>query len=209
MPSKIIEISFTDELRQHVDDSSQLAAQSLNIDRQQDSPRHIIAAIDHWLREVCGQSAAKRRRPKFDIEETTLQLGCLWGEQLVRAFEWQWIRWSLSEQDDDSQLDADEHDEQAHQDQHEHIDGEGAADVGDFDDEDEGEAEDEDEVLIAVASPDRRLVIYPFHELYECLDGHAPVKLLLAFDVLSTPGRIPELPEGGYENVMVNVHHPS
>jgi hypothetical protein len=61
---------------------------------------------------------------------------------------------------------------------------------------------------VGVFSPDRSLVIYPYHFIYSCLENDAPVTILLAFDVLKDGTRIPALPAGGFENVMDNVHHP-
>lgn len=60
---------------------------------------------------------------------------------------------------------------------------------------------------VGVFSPDRSLAIYPFHFIFRCLEEDAPVTLLLAFQILKDASRIPALPEGGYENVMDNVHH--
>lgn len=65
----------------------------------------------------------------------------------------------------------------------------------------------DDSRTIGVFSPDRALAIYPFHFIHGCLRTHAPVTILLAFDILVDGKRVPSLPPGGYENVMDNVHH--
>ncbi len=60
---------------------------------------------------------------------------------------------------------------------------------------------------IGVFSPDRSLAIYPFHFVYGCIENNAPVTILLAFNMLKDGNRIPQLPAGGFENVMDNVRH--
>ncbi len=67
---------------------------------------------------------------------------------------------------------------------------------------DDGEA-----TVVGVFSPDRSLVIYPFEFIQACLEYNVPVTILLAFNMLTSPNAVPDLPEGGYENVMENVHH--
>lgn len=65
----------------------------------------------------------------------------------------------------------------------------------------------EESTAIGVFSADRSLAIYPFHFVYGCIEKEAPVTILLAFNILTDGKRVPELPAGGYENVMDNVHH--
>lgn len=67
--------------------------------------------------------------------------------------------------------------------------------------------EHEDLQAVGIFSADRRLAIYPFHFIFGCLDEKKEVTLLLAFQALHDPKRIPTLPDGAYENVMDNVHH--
>ena len=64
-----------------------------------------------------------------------------------------------------------------------------------------------DSKAVGVFSPDRALAIYPFHFVYGCLENDAPVTILLAYNMLKDGTRIPQLPPGGYENVMDHVHH--
>lgn len=65
----------------------------------------------------------------------------------------------------------------------------------------------EDARVVGIFSPDRSLAIYPFHFIEGCLDEGSPVTILLAFNMLVDGSEIPKLTEGGYENVMDNVHH--
>lgn len=65
----------------------------------------------------------------------------------------------------------------------------------------------EDSQAVGVFSPDRSLAIYPFHFVFGCLENQAPVTIALAFNMLVDGSKIPELPPGGFENVMDNVHH--
>jgi hypothetical protein len=65
----------------------------------------------------------------------------------------------------------------------------------------------DDSQAVGVFSPDRALAIYPIHFIHGCLENDAPVTIALAFNMLVDGKRIPKLPQGGYENVMDNVHH--
>lgn len=64
-----------------------------------------------------------------------------------------------------------------------------------------------DSQAFGVATPDRSLVVYPFHFLLGCLrDPGVPVTISLSFNMLAA-GSIPALPAKGYENLMDGVHH--
>ncbi len=65
----------------------------------------------------------------------------------------------------------------------------------------------DDTKAVGVFSKDRALAIYPFHFVHGCLENNATVTILLAFNMLIEGTRIPELPAGGFENVMDNVSH--
>ena len=65
----------------------------------------------------------------------------------------------------------------------------------------------DDSRAVGAFSPDRSLAIYPFHFVHGCIETDAPVTILLAFNMLKEGTRVPDLPAGGYENVMDNVHH--
>jgi hypothetical protein len=61
------------------------------------------------------------------------------------------------------------------------------------------------EPVVAVAAPDRSLVIYPFHFLASRLgDKGLDVTVALAFNML-VDGAIPPMPPGGYVDVMEGV----
>ena len=66
----------------------------------------------------------------------------------------------------------------------------------------------DDITTVAVVSPDRALVIYPFHFIHGCLEHAAPVTILLAWEILTHDGRVPSLPADSFENVMDHAHHP-
>ena len=54
-------------------------------------PAKIVAAIDAHI--DASQQAALAGSPALSEENCTflsLQLGCLWGQQLVKAFDWEW-----------------------------------------------------------------------------------------------------------------------
>ena len=67
--------------------------------------------------------------------------------------------------------------------------------------------EHDDASAVGVFSTDRCLAIYPFHFIYGCMENDSPVTIALSFNILLDGSRIPQLPEGSYENVMDNVHH--
>lgn len=67
--------------------------------------------------------------------------------------------------------------------------------------------EQDETKAVGVFSKDRSLAIYPFHFVYGCLENNATVTILLSFNMLVDGTRVPELPAGGFENVMDNVAH--
>ncbi len=68
--------------------------------------------------------------------------------------------------------------------------------------------QDHDDVpAVGVFNADRSLAIYPMHFTYGCLEHDAPVTIALAWKILTDGARVPELPPGGFENVMEHVHH--
>ena len=67
-------------------------------------------------------------------------------------------------------------------------------------------ADYDDAHVVGVFSPDRSLAIYPLLFVFACLENGADVTIQLAFELLKDRSRIPELPPGGYENVMDHVH---
>jgi hypothetical protein len=63
------------------------AAEYLNVSFDTDSAETIVRAVNDCVREIqkgCG--------PEFpDGERVDLLLGCLWGSQLVKELNWEWV----------------------------------------------------------------------------------------------------------------------
>ena len=60
---------------------------------------------------------------------------------------------------------------------------------------------------VAVVSPNREMMICPFHFVFGCMANHAPVTIALSYNMLVDGSGIPSLPPNSYENVMDKVHH--
>ena len=75
--------STTEALRTEVAQGTKLLGLSLD-----DEPLTIVAAVDEFVYAwQCGDKPPKRT---LDPENAPFTLGAVWGEQLVRAFGWEW-----------------------------------------------------------------------------------------------------------------------
>jgi hypothetical protein len=64
-----------------------------------------------------------------------------------------------------------------------------------------------DSKAVGIVSPNRELAIYPFHFVYGCIENHATVTILLAYNMIKDGNRLPAVPPRSYENLMDHVHH--
>lgn len=155
----ITEADPGDEIRDNVRNCSYDAIIELKLDRKQPASELVQAVNDHihqWQKD--GQKA-----PDSPLDHEPLIYGSLWGEQLVRTLNWEWVNVTFHEHGDTSAL--------------------------------------------GVVSPDRSLAIYPCHFIFGCMANHAPVTIMLSYNMLIDGSSIPTLPPGGYENVMDGVQH--
>jgi hypothetical protein len=74
---------------------AQDAANFLNIDPKKLSPQQIVAKVDDFVYRL---QKGKARAP--DGEDRDILFGCLWGQQLVAEFEWEWANVVFHEHDD-------------------------------------------------------------------------------------------------------------
>lgn len=58
---------------------------------------------------------------------------------------------------------------------------------------------------LGVVSPDRSLMICPFHFVYGCMANLAQVKIMLSFNMLTEAKEQPPIPPNSYANVMEHV----
>jgi hypothetical protein len=66
---------------------AQDAAEYLEVSFDEDSPETIVRVVNDCVREI-----QKGRGPEFpEDERVDLLLGCLWGSQLVRELNWEWV----------------------------------------------------------------------------------------------------------------------
>ena len=157
---KITESPPDDERMRLLDSVARDAAKYLKLSFDTDSPDTIVTAVNNCIRKI-----QKGRGPKFpEDEQVDLLLGCLWGFQLVKELNWEWVNVVF----------------------HDHG----------------------DSTAVGVVSPSRDLAIYPFHFVYGCIENHATVTVLLAFNMLKDRSRnVPTFPPRSYTNVMDHVHH--
>jgi len=60
---------------------------------------------------------------------------------------------------------------------------------------------------LAMISPNKEMIIFPFSFVGACLDKQCISTVLLAFNMLLENDRIGEIEPGTYENIMLNIHH--
>lgn len=63
------------------------AARYLALDLLQNTPSEIVSSVDDTVKKIVFGEGV----PIPDTEEPDLLLGCLWGAQMVREFEWAWV----------------------------------------------------------------------------------------------------------------------
>jgi len=83
----------TEALRAEVERGTKLLAVSPD-----DDPAVIVAAVDACVYDwQCGQ---KPPESVLDAEDAPFTLGAVWGQQLVRAFGWEWVTITFHEHGD-------------------------------------------------------------------------------------------------------------
>lgn len=60
---------------------------------------------------------------------------------------------------------------------------------------------------VAMISPNREMIIFPFSFTAACIDKQCICTILLAFNMLLENDRIGEISHGTYENIMLLIHH--
>lgn len=68
------------------------AASFLQIDLATASPAEIVEKVDDYVHRMQKKSA-----PAPEGEQVEIFFGCLWGEQLVREFQWEWANVTFHE----------------------------------------------------------------------------------------------------------------
>ncbi|GEM_PF-2153433 len=64
----------------------------------------------------------------------------------------------------------------------------------------------DEEGRLAVVSPDRAFAIYPVEFIEECVETGRDVTILLSFNMLHTPDRLPEARPDAFLNIMDRIH---
>lgn len=159
---KISESPIGEERLRLVQGCADDAARVLELDRTILTPAQIVEAVDTFVDD--WQQGDKRcYSDDVDTWSLSLEVGSLWGEQLVAQLGWEWANVVFHEQNDSK--------------------------------------------AVGVFSPDRSLAIYPFYFVYGCLENDATVKIMLAFNMLIDPSRLPPIAPQSYANVMDHVHY--
>ncbi len=75
---------------------AQDAAAILGVSLETNSPDEIVAAVND-----CARAIKRGEGPAFpEDSEVDLLLGCLWGSQLIRVLDWEWINITFHDHDD-------------------------------------------------------------------------------------------------------------
>ncbi len=60
---------------------------------------------------------------------------------------------------------------------------------------------------VALISPKQEMIIFPFSFVGSCLNKQCISTIELAFNMLLENKQLQTLPQGGYENIMLGIHH--
>jgi hypothetical protein len=60
---------------------------------------------------------------------------------------------------------------------------------------------------VAMISPNREMIIFPFSFTAACIEKQCICTILLAFNMLLAKDGMGEISPGTYENIMLNIHH--
>jgi hypothetical protein len=87
--SKFFECPLTPAVRKAVTLGNKEALSALKL-KEASSPRVLVKAIDKFVYDWQGGKRAKSKA--FDtLDDIPVALGCLWGTQLIRQFDWEWV----------------------------------------------------------------------------------------------------------------------
>lgn len=75
---------------------AQDAAGYLQLDPDTTPPKTIVEAVNNCIRNIQKGKPA----PFPEDEEADLLLGCLWAEQVIKTFGWQWVNVTFHDHDD-------------------------------------------------------------------------------------------------------------
>ncbi len=156
MQSQVSESTPDPERQELIDAVTRDAASYLGLDLVQATPGECVAAVNEAVTKLVFGEAV----PFPEDEEPHLLLGCLWGAQMVREFQWEWVNIR-------------------------------AGDIGD----------------VAVASPSRDMVIFPFTFVQACIQKRRICTVELSFNMLlERKGEVIFHP-AAYEDMMGHIHH--
>lgn len=132
------------------------AARYLGVDLPKHTPKDIVRVVNDTVTKlVFGEDV-----PIPKTEEPDLLLGCLWGAQMLREFQWTWVNIHRN-----------------------------------------------DSLDIAVTSPSRDMVIYPFTFVAACIAKRCICTVELSFNMLLERKDTAVFQKGAYEDVMAHVRH--
>ena len=94
--SDFFERSLGADVRREINELASAARELLGLGATGGSPKDIVAAIDQTL-TTRGWLA----KTGLEADEAAVALGSLWGEQLTRAFKWEWVGLHEHDSEDD------------------------------------------------------------------------------------------------------------
>ena len=92
---KITESDVPSENAELITKVAASAAEFLQVDPRTASPAEIVEAVDDYVHRM-----QKGTAPAPDGEQVEIFFGCLWGQQLVREFGWEWANVTFHDHDD-------------------------------------------------------------------------------------------------------------
>lgn len=94
--SDFIERSLDADVRGEIRELASAARELLGLGATGGSPKEIVSAIDQTL-----MTRGWLARTGLEADEAAVALGSLWGEQLTRAFRWEWVGLHEPDSEDD------------------------------------------------------------------------------------------------------------
>ena len=96
MGENVTETPIEPDMLHNIKGAASEGAKLLKIDESNISPQEIIESINKFVMDI-----QKKENKDIDIwTDLSLPLGCLWGEQMVREFEWEWANIVQHDHDD-------------------------------------------------------------------------------------------------------------
>jgi len=153
---KVAETRPDTERQQLISSVTADAAHLLNINLTEDPPKEVMNKVNDAIVALVFEQPT----PITNDENPHLLLGCLWGAQMARQFNWYWADVVLDDSIDE----------------------------------------------VAMISPNREMIIFPFSFVDACINKQCISTVLLAYNMVDE-GKMNAIKPATYENIMLSIHH--